>query len=142
DDIHLQYKGLYVFKKNNNKRLSVLGMGATVLVVTAFIAIEFLAIYIMKTYNTFITLGERVRNAKAQITTQIESRYDAVKSLIEGTRRYGKDEAETLEEMIGEGAGMTQDTSIENIEQENDELKHIVGRLIAISDSYPELTRS
>src|SRR5699024_1378563 len=120
----------------------VLAIEVTVLVVIVILAISFLAIYIMKTYNSFITLGERVRNAKAQITTQIESRFDAVKSLIEATKKYEKYESETLEEIIGQRVGMTQDTSIEKIEQENDELNHIVGRLIAISESYTELKAS
>jgi|SRR5690625_606303 len=110
--------------------------------VTAVVVIALLAIYIMKTYNSFITLGERVRNAKAQITTQIESRFDAVKSLIEATKKYEKYESETLEEIIGQRVGITQDTSIEKMKQENDQLNNIVGRLIAISESYPKLKAS
>ncbi|NLY73430.1 MAG: LemA family protein, partial [Tissierellia bacterium] len=37
------------------------------------------------TYNNFVSLSERVDNAKAQIATQIESRWEAVKSLIDAT---------------------------------------------------------
>lgn len=131
------HKYLFFVSKIINKRMIILVIGVTVLVIIVFIAI-----YVMKTYNSFITLSERVRNAKAQISTQIESRYDAVKSLIEATKRYEKYESETLERIVNQRVGILQDSSIEEVEQENDQLDNIVGRLIAIAESYPELKTS
>lgn len=119
----------------------MLVIGITIFTIIAA-AIVFLAIYLMKTYNTFITLGERVRNAKAQIAAQIESRYDAVKSLIEAAKRYETYESETLEKIVNQRTGITQDSSVEEIEQDDDQLNQIVGRLIALSESYPDLKAS
>jgi len=116
-------------------------IGITVLAIIVLAAI-FLAIYVMKTYNTFITLGERVRNAKAQIAAQIESRYDAVKSLIEAAKRYEKYESETLENIVNQRLGISPNASVEEMEQADEQLNQVVGRLIAISESYPDLKAS
>lgn len=102
----------------------------------------FIVLYVIKTYNTFISLGERVTNGKAQIATQIESRYDAVKNLIEATKQYSKYESETLENVVSQRVGVNQNSSIEQIEKENNQLDQVVGRLIAISEAYPELKAS
>jgi len=107
--------------------------------IIVLVIIVCMAIYVMKTYNSFIALGERVRNGKAQIAAQIESRLDAVKNLIGATKQYEKYESETLEKIVRQRAPIAEDSSMEEMEQENDALNNIVGRLIAISESYPEL---
>lgn len=100
------------------------------------------AFYVIRTYNNFISFGERVTNGKAQISTQLESRWDAVKSLIDATRQYSKHEAETLERVIAQRISVSQDSSIEEMEQDDQQLNNVVSRLIAISESYPELKAS
>ena len=60
-----------------------------------FIGLGLIAVvgaWVLSTYNGFIGLRERVENAKAQISTQIESRWDAIKSLIEATKKYSQHE--------------------------------------------------
>lgn len=59
--------------------------------------IVLVGIWIVVMYNRFITLAERVENAKAQIAAQIESRWDAVKNLITATKEYAQYESELLE---------------------------------------------
>lgn len=113
-----------------------------ILGIIVLVIIIILAIYVMKTYNTFITLGERVRNGKAQIAVQIESRFDAVRTLIDATKKYVTHEAETLEDIVRQRISISQDTPIEKIEQENDQLSTIIGRLIAIAENYPDLKAS
>lgn len=115
-----------------------------VLIILAILVliIIFLVSYVIKTYNNFITLGERVTNGKAQIATQIESRFDAVKSLIDATKQYAKHETETLENIVSRRVGVSKDSSVDQIEKENDQLDQVVGRLIAISEAYPELKAS
>lgn len=110
--------------------------------IIALVIIFIVAIYGMKTYNTFITLRERVHNGRAQIAVQIESRFDAVRTLIEATKKYEKHESETLEKIVRQRISISQDTPIEKMEQENDQLNTIIGRLIAIAENYPDLKAS
>lgn len=96
----------------------------------------------ISTYNTLITVRERVDNAKAQISTQIESRWDAVKSLIEATKLYSKHEAEVLESVTEKRSSIGQNSSIKDIENSEVELNNVLGRLIAVAESYPDLKAS
>lgn len=93
-------------------------------------------------YNSFVTLRERVFNGKAQIAAQIESRWDAVSNLISATKQYEKHEADVLENITEKRASLGRDSSMEDIENNDAELNNVVGRLIAISESYPELKAS
>lgn len=101
-----------------------------------------LVTWTIKTYNKFITLGERVSNAKGQIATQIESRWDAVRNLIEATKTYSKHEAETLENVITQRISIHPNSPIEQIEEYDQQINHVLGRLMAISENYPELKAS
>lgn len=94
------------------------------------------------TYNNFIRLGERVTNGKAQIATQIESRWDAVSSLINATKQYSQYEIETLESIVEKRVNISANSSIEELEKGDTQLNNIVGRLIAISEDYPDLKAS
>src|SRR5690625_796935 len=110
-----------------------------------FIILIILVIFIIWTvsiYNSFITLRERVSNAKAQIAAQIESRWDAVSNLISATKQYAKHESEVLENITEKRASLGRDSSMEEIEENDTQLNNVVGRLIAISENYPDLKAS
>ncbi|MDD7543700.1 MAG: LemA family protein, partial [Peptoniphilaceae bacterium] len=47
-------------------------------------------------YNRLVALREMVHNSMGQIAAQIESRWDALKSLIDATKSYQAHEADTL----------------------------------------------
>jgi len=113
-----------------------------VLTILAIIFIIVFIFWLIKTYNTFITLAERVLNGKAQIATQIESRWDAVKSLIHATKKYAQYEVETLETVTEKRVNVGKDSSINELEQDESALNNVVGRLIAISENYPDLKAS
>ncbi len=110
--------------------------------IIAIILIITIIIWVIKTYNNFITLGERVTNGKAQIATQIESRWDAVESLISATKNYSKHEAKTLEDVTAKRINVGQNSSIDDIEKGEAQLNSVLGRLIAISENYPDLKAS
>lgn len=96
----------------------------------------------ISTYNSLVTIRERVDNAKAQIATQIESRWDAVKSLIDATKKYSKHEAEVLENVTEKRLAVGQNSSIKDMENAETELNSILGRIIAVSENYPDLKAS
>lgn len=106
------------------------------------IFIIILILYMITTYNQFITLGERVVNAKAQIAAQVESRWDAVTNLIQATKKYAAYEAETLDKIVHQRTQISQASSIDTMEQDEASLNNVLGRLLAIAESYPELKAS
>lgn len=106
------------------------------------ILIVLLAFWVISIYNSLVTLRERVDNAKAQITTQIESRWDAIKSLISATKQYSAHEAEVLEKVTQSRAAIGRGSSIKDMEKDQGQLESVIGRLIAVSEAYPDLKAS
>lgn len=98
--------------------------------------------WVVSTYNRLITVRERVDNAKAQIATQIESRWDAIKSLIEATKQYSKHEAEVLQGVTEKRASIGKNSSVGQLENAEQEFNGVLGRLIAVSENYPDLKAS
>lgn len=101
-----------------------------------------LIIWTISTYNKFVTLRERVDNGKAQIAAQIESRWDAVKSLINATKKYAKYESEVLESVIEQRTSISSNSTVKEMEHDDTQLNHVMGRLLAVSENYPELKTS
>src|SRR5690625_3546776 len=112
------------------------------LAIIVIIILIIIVIVTVSIYNSFVTLRERVANAKAQIAAQIESRWDAVSNLISATKQYAKHETDVLESITEKRASLGRDSSVEEIEENDTQLNNVVGRLIAISESYPELKAS
>lgn len=98
--------------------------------------------WVISTYNSLISLRERVSNATAQIATQIESRWDAVKSLIDATKEYSKYEGETLEKITESRSSIGRNSSVSEMEKDQEQFNNVLGRLIAVSESYPDLKAS
>src|SRR5699024_2944595 len=107
-----------------------------------FLAVIGVAVYGILTYNSFVTLRERVFNGKAQIAAQIESRWDAITNLISATKQYEAHEAGVLENITAQRSSLGRDSSMDEIEENDAQLNNVVGRLIAISEAYPELKAS
>lgn len=52
------------------------------------VVIALIALWAIGVYNRLVRLKEMVKNATGQIAAQIESRWDALKSLIDATKSY------------------------------------------------------
>lgn len=113
-----------------------------IFIIGIIVLLVLLVSWAVSIYNSLITLRERVENAKAQIATQIESRWDAIKSLIQATSKYSTHEAEVLEKVTESRASIGRGSSIEDIEKDQSQLESVVGRLIAVSEAYPDLKAS
>ncbi|MGV3742549.1 MAG: LemA family protein [Burkholderiaceae bacterium] len=113
-------------------------------------AIALLLIWAVGAYNRLVSLRNQYKNSFAQIDVQLKRRHDLVPNLVETARAYMKHERETLEAVIaarnqavsatsraaaqpGDAAAVNQLVSAENA------LTATLGRLFALSESYPEL---
>jgi len=71
-----------------------------------------LGLWLMVSYNNLIRLREMVKNAMGQIAANVESRWDALKSLIDATKKYSAHEAETLEKVVQARGGVNSSSSV------------------------------
>lgn len=89
--------------------------------------------------NKFVALDNRVKNAWSQIDVQLENRFALIPNLVETVKGYAKHEKDTFE---GIAAARTRYTAAQTPEEKmeaNQQLSGFLGRLLAISESYPEL---
>lgn len=103
----------------------------------------------IKIYNNLIALRNRYKNAFSQIDVQLKRRYDLIPNLVETAKAYMKHESSTLEAVIAArnkaveiNRGTASNLSAENIKELGSAeamLTGSLGRLLAISESYPDL---
>lgn len=99
-------------------------------------------------YNAIITAEENVNTAWSQVENQYQRRADLIPNLVETVKGYAAHESETLEGVIAARAKATQvvvdptNASAEQIaafQAAQGELSQALGRLMAISENYPDL---
>lgn len=106
------------------------------------------ALFVLGIYNGLVKLRNRYRNAFAQIDVQLKRRHDLIPNLVETAKGYMKHESETLEAVIqarnsAEGARKNVNpddaNSMQQLAQAEGGLGGTLGRLFALSESYPDL---
>lgn len=104
--------------------------------------------WIMGTYNGLVKLRNRYRNAFSQIDVQLKRRHDLIPNLIETAKGFMKHERETLEAVIQarnmassarQGASTEDAESMGALMAAEGGLGNALGRLFALSESYPDL---
>jgi len=109
-----------------------------------------LIIFVIGLYNGLVQLRNRYKNAFAQIDVQLKRRHDLIPNLVETAKGFMKHERETLEAVIQArnaaesareqaGANVGDAASIQGLAQAEAGLGGTLGRLFALSESYPEL---
>jgi LemA protein len=104
--------------------------------------------YAIATYNKFVKLTQRAKEAWADIDVQLKRRYDLIPNLIETVKGYAAHEKEALDAVTQARAQATQThvdpsnvtpeqiTAMAGAEQA---LGGAIGNLLAIAEAYPDL---
>ncbi len=101
--------------------------------------IVLLVIFVIMTYNSLVSLRNRIENAWAQIDVQLKRRYDLIPNLVETVKGYAAHESETLEKVIqARNMAMTA-SGVEGQAQAENALTGTLKSLFALSESYPDL---
>lgn len=115
-------------------------------IIIAVVAV--VVLYAVFTYNGFVSLTQRAKEAWADIDVQLKRRYDLIPNLIETVKGYAAHEREALNAVTEARAQATQ-THIDptNVTPEQIAamagaeagLTGALGRLMAIAEAYPDL---
>ena len=94
--------------------------------------------YFISTQRSLVNLDEMCKNALSQIEVQLNSRWDALLGLAQTAAQYAKHESETLINVIKQRRGESVNTP-EAVNEQQNALRQVMGQLLAIRESYPEL---
>uniref|UniRef100_UPI003FF14329 LemA family protein n=1 Tax=Alistipes shahii TaxID=328814 RepID=UPI003FF14329 len=106
------------------------------------------AIFFYATYNGFVNREEGLKSAWADVETQYQRRADLIPNLVNTVKGYAAHETQTLNEVTEARARATSinlsadDLTPERLAQfqrAQAEVRSALGRLIAVSESYPDL---
>ena len=64
------------------------------------VIVIFVLLWIMSTYNSLVSLRNKVRDQLAQIDVTLKRRFDLIPNLVETVKGYAKHEKDTLEEVV------------------------------------------
>jgi len=99
-------------------------------------------------YNSFVSLINRAGEAWADIDVQLKRRYDLIPNLVNTVKGYTEHERGTLDEVVSARAKATQATidpskmnhnDMEQFSKVQGDLSMALGKLLAISENYPDL---
>jgi LemA protein len=104
--------------------------------------VALLLIFGVVSYNRFVSQRQQIRDAYANIDTELRRRYDLIPNLVEAVRGYATHERETFENVTQARAaaiaaqGPAQQAQAENV------LTAALRSLFAVAEAYPELRAS
>ena len=104
-----------------------------------------LGIWFFGTRNSLMTLKEDVEMQQSQIETNLQRRSDLIPNLVATVKGYANHEEEIFTEIAearSKLAGSIESGDIEAINEANNTLDSALGRLLAISEDYPDLQAS
>jgi LemA protein len=122
-------------------------MGTGTILLLIFVGLVF---YGISLYNRLVAARNGYKNAFAQIDVQLTRRHDLIPNLVETAKGYMSHEKETLEAVIqarnaavsglsAAKADPTDPNAMKQLGQAEQGLTGALGRLFALSESYPDL---
>lgn len=103
------------------------------------IIVVILAIYAMSSYNSLVSLRNKVKDQWAQIDVLLKRRADLIPNLVATVKGYAKHESETFEKVVAARNKVVSATNPTEEMKANNELSQTLGRLLAVVENYPEL---
>jgi LemA protein len=103
--------------------------------------VALLAIVLAVSYNRFVRQRNLIRNAFANIDTELRRRYDLIPNLVETVKGYAAHEREVFEDVARtrSAAAATSGQSPAAQAQAEGPFVAALGRLFAVAENYPEL---
>ncbi len=119
----------------------------TILILIAIVV----GLWLVFTYNAFVKLTQRAKEAWADIDVQLKRRYDLIPNLVESVKGYVSHERGTLDAVTEARAKATQvhvdptnitPEQIKAMAEAEGALTASLGKLLAVAENYPDLKAS
>ncbi len=107
--------------------------------IIAIIVIIALVLFTIIGLNSIVAASVRVDSAWAQIDVQLQRRMDLIQNLVETVKGYAEHEKSTLEAVINARAKALSPSSPAESAVNQNVLSQALGKLMILSEAYPEL---
>jgi len=119
-------------------------------IVLIVIAVLFLILFLWfrSSYNGMVQMNENVASQWSNVENQYQRRLDLIPNLVNTVKGYASHEQQTLTDVVEARAKATQsrisfdnlnEATLKRINQTQGELSSALSRLLAVSESYPDL---
>ena len=107
--------------------------------IVVLVIVVLLVLWVISTYNSLVSLRNKVKDQWAQIDTVLKRRFDLIPNLVETVKGYAKHESDTLEAVIAARNTYVSASAPEDQMKADGELTKAISKLFALSEAYPEL---
>lgn len=101
-----------------------------------------IALWLLLTYNSLVTLRNRVREAWSQIDVQLKRRSSLIPNLVETVKGYAKHEKEVFENVTKARSALMSAKNPKEAATADNMLTGALKSLFAVAESYPNLRAS
>lgn len=101
-----------------------------------------LALWFLMTYNSLVTLRNRVKEAWSQIDVQLKRRSSLIPNLVETVKGYAKHEKGVFEEVTKARSALMNAGNPHEAAEANNMLTGALKSLFAVAEAYPDLKAS
>ena len=101
-----------------------------------------LVLWLLFTYNSLVTLRNRVREAWSQIDVQLKRRSSLIPNLVEAVKGYAKHERAVFNEVTKARTALVNAKSPREAAEANNMLTGALKSLFAVAEAYPNLRAS
>src|SRR6266568_1054437 len=98
-----------------------------------------LVVWIIVIYNGLVAMRQRVNQSFADVDVQLKQRHDLIPNLVETVKGYASHERGTLDDVIKARNSAMSAQGPAQISAAENQLSGALGRLIALSEAYPDL---
>ncbi len=101
--------------------------------------IVLILLYVVGTYNSLVSLRNKVKDQWSQIDVVLKNRNDLIPNIVETVKGYAKHEKETLNAVVEARNKAVSATTPEAEMEASGEVAKALSRLFALTESYPDL---
>ncbi len=110
-----------------------------IILLVVLVPLLLVGLFLMAAYNGLVGFRQAVKNAWAQIDVQLTRRHDLIPNIVSTVKGYAAHEKGTLEAVMNARAKATSVTLPADKIKAEGELSSALGRLLAVSEAYPDL---
>lgn len=106
-------------------------------IIIALVVIILIALFV--TYNSFVKLNNKVKEAFATMDVYLKKRWDLIPNIVETVKGYAEHEKDTLKDIVNLRNSVYDKMSDDEKINTNEQISKGINKIMALAESYPDL---